>query len=73
MEEGALKEVRGVVRGRRNGRQLVIWVAEIRGSCAYDGHSTRKGTQLVRAFRTKMSFQLRAATLSPTAITAPIN
>lgn len=29
VHEGALRGVRGVVRERRRGRQLVIWVAEI--------------------------------------------
>jgi transcription antitermination factor NusG len=29
VQEGALSGVRGVVRERKNGRQLVIWVAEI--------------------------------------------
>lgn len=35
VQEGALAGVRGVVRERRNGRQLVIWVAEIGRGVAF--------------------------------------
>ena len=35
VQEGALKGVRGVVRERRSGRQLVIWVAEIGRGVAF--------------------------------------
>jgi transcription antitermination factor NusG len=35
VQEGALKGVRGVVRERRNGRQLVIWVPEIGRGVAF--------------------------------------
>jgi transcription antitermination factor NusG len=35
VQEGALKGVRGVVRERRNGRQLVIWVSEIGRGVAF--------------------------------------
>jgi transcriptional antiterminator RfaH len=35
VQEGALKGVRGVVRERRSGRQLVIWVSEIGRGVAF--------------------------------------
>lgn len=35
VQDGALKGVRGVVRERRSGRQLVIWVAEIGRGVAF--------------------------------------
>ena len=44
VQEGALKGVRGVVRERRSGRQLVIWVAEVGRGVAFT-----IGSSLVRA------------------------
>ena len=44
VQEGALKGVRGVVRERRSGRQLVIWVREIGRGVAFT-----IGSALVRA------------------------
>jgi hypothetical protein len=35
VQEGPLKGVRGVVRERRSGRQLVIWVSEIGRGVAF--------------------------------------
>ena len=35
VQEGVLRGVRGVVRERRNGRQLVVWVAEIGRGVAF--------------------------------------
>ena len=46
VQEGALKGVRGVVRERRSGRQLVIWVREIGRGVAFT-----IGSALVRAAR----------------------
>lgn len=44
VQEGALKGVRGVVRERRSGRQLVIWVAEVgRGVAFTIGSALVKG------------------------------
>jgi transcription antitermination factor NusG len=40
VQEGALKGVRGVVRERRSGRQLVIWVSEIGRGVAFTIGST---------------------------------
>jgi transcription antitermination factor NusG len=40
VQDGALKGVRGVVRERRSGRQLIIWVSEIgRGVAVTIGHT----------------------------------
>jgi transcription antitermination factor NusG len=46
VQEGALSGVRGVVRERRGGRQLVIWVAEIGRGVAFT-----IGAALVKAAR----------------------
>jgi transcriptional antiterminator RfaH len=44
VQEGALKGVRGVVRERRSGRQLVVWVSEIgRGVAFTIGSALVKG------------------------------
>lgn len=40
VQEGPLKGVRGVVRERRSGRQLVIWVSEIRRGLSFTFGST---------------------------------
>lgn len=40
VQEGALAGVRGTIRERRNGRQLVIWVAEIGRGVAFTVGST---------------------------------
>jgi transcription antitermination factor NusG len=46
VQEGALKGVRGVVRERRSGRQLVIWVSEIgRGVALTIGSALVKDVQ----------------------------
>jgi len=46
VQEGALRGVRGIVRERRSGRQLVLWVAEIGRGVAFT-----IGSALVRAAR----------------------
>ena len=44
VQEGVLRGVRGIVRERRSGRQLVIWVAEIgRGGRLHDWVGTGQG------------------------------
>ncbi len=48
VQEGVLRGVRGVVRERRSGRQLVLWVAEIGRGVAFT-----IGSALVRAASTK--------------------
>lgn len=47
VQEGALRGVRGIVRERRNGRQLVLWVAEIGRGVAFT-----IGSALVKVART---------------------
>ena len=45
VQEGVLRGVRGIVRERRSGRQLVIWVAEIgRGVAFTIGSALVRGT-----------------------------
>lgn len=48
VQEGALRGVRGIVRERRGGRQLVLWVTEIGRGVAFT-----IGSALVKAARSK--------------------
>lgn len=48
VQEGVLRGVRGIVRKRRSGRQLVLWVAEIGRGVAFT-----IGSALVKAARSK--------------------
>lgn len=48
VQEGVLRGVRGIVRGRRGGRQLVLWVAEIGQGVAFT-----IGPTLVKAARSE--------------------
>lgn len=57
VQEGALRGVRGVVRERRSGRQLVLWVAEIGRGVAFT-----IGSALVKAAHGSPSRAAGAAT-----------
>lgn len=57
VQEGALRGVRGVVRERRSGRQLVLWVAQIGRGVAFT-----IGSSLVKAAHTPSSPATGAAT-----------
>ncbi len=48
VQEGVLRGVRGIVRERRSGRQLVLWVAEIGRGVAFT-----IGSALVKAAKVK--------------------